>query len=139
MLKSLRTAVVALALMVGPAAVVMAPGPVEAASQVCHGVNYSGYSDTMCYVASWNAPDPGTSVVDCVVSNHTAGDYKVVIVFHYEGGQWTPVSSNTGDSSTWVETSYTAGAGSPGDYLCWGGIYTENGGILLDAAVQYPS
>jgi len=47
-------------------------------------VNYGGYSDTTCYVASWSSPDPGTSVVSCVVSNHTAGDYKVVIVFHFE-------------------------------------------------------
>jgi hypothetical protein len=138
LLKSLRAAVVAVALIVGPMAVVMVPGPAEAAAQVCHGVNYGGYSDTTCYVASWSSPDPGTSVVDCVVSNHTAGDYKVVIVFHFEGGRWTPVSSNAGDSSTWVETSYTAGAGSPGDYLCWGGIYSSNGGALLDAAVQYP-
>ena len=116
MLKSLRAAVVAVALMVGPMAVVMAPGPVEAASQVCHGVNYGGYSDTTCYVASWSSPDPGSSGVDCVVSNHTAGD-----------------------SSSWVETSYSAPAGSPGEYLCWGGVYTSNGGTLLDAAVQYPS
>ena len=138
MLKSLRAAVVAVALIVGPMAVVMVPGPAEAAAQVCHGVNYGGYSDTTCYVASWSSPDPGTSVVDCVVSNHTAGDYKVVIVFHFEGGQWTPVSSNAGDSSTWVETSYTAGAGSPTDYLCWAGVYSSVGGTLLDAAVQYP-
>jgi hypothetical protein len=124
--------------MVGPVAIVMVPGPVDAAAQVCHGVNYGGYSDTTCYVATWNSPDAGTSVVDCVVSNHTAGDYKVVIAFHFEGGQWTPVSSNAGDSSTWVETSYTSGAGSPTDYLCWGGIYSSNGGTLLDAAVQYP-
>jgi hypothetical protein len=136
-LKSLRAAVV-MALMVGSMAVVLVPGAAEAAAQVCHGLNYGGYFDTACYVATWSSPDPGSSMVDCVVSNHTAGDYKVVIVFHLEGGQWTPVSSNTSDSSTWLEASYTSGAGSPTDYLCWGGVYASNGGPLLDAAVQYP-
>ena len=117
----------------------MVPGPAEASSQTCHTVDYGGYTDTPCYVASWTSPNQSAPAADCVVNDHTAGDYKVVIVFHYEGGQWTPVSSNTGDSSTWVETSYTAGAGSPGDYLCWGGVYSQTGGPLLDAAVQYPS
>jgi hypothetical protein len=119
-------------------ALVMVPGAAEAGAQVCQGVDYGGYSDTTCYVASWSSPDPSTTLVQCVVSNHTAGDYKVVIVFHYQDGQWTPLASNAGDSSTWVETSYSSGGGSPGEYLCWGGIYTSNGGTLLDAAVQYP-
>jgi hypothetical protein len=118
---------------------VMMPGSAEAGSQVCHGVDYGGYSDTTCYVASWSSPDPGASLVQCVVNNHTAGDYKMVIAFHYQDGQWTPVASYAADSSSWVETSYSSAAGSPGDYLCWGGIYTSQGGTLLDAAVQYPS
>jgi hypothetical protein len=136
-LRKLGTALVAVAFTVGPLAAVMTPGPAEGAAQVCHGVNYSGYADTTCYVASWSPVDASTSVVDCVVSNHTAGDYKVVIVFHYQDGQWVPFSSNASDSSTWVETSYSGG-GSPGEYLCWGGVYASNGGPLLDAAVQYP-
>ena len=139
MLRKLRASLAALALTVGPLAAVMVPGPAEAGAQVCHVVNYGGYSDMTCYVATWSVPDPSTSVVECVVNNHTAGDYKLVIVFHYQDGQWVPLSSNSSDSSTWVETSYTSGAGSPGEFLCWGGVYAGNGGVLLDAAVQYPS
>jgi hypothetical protein len=60
-------------------------------------------------------------------------------VFHFQGGQWVPVWGNASDSSTWVETSVDGSGGSPGDYLCWGGVYAQIGGPLLDAAVQYPS
>ena len=132
-------ALVTVALTVGPLAAVMVPGPAEAGSQVCHSVDYGGYSDTACYVASWSLSDPTFPVVDCVVNNHTAGDYKLVIVFHSQDGQWVPVASNSSDSNTWVDISYGSTSGSPGDFLCWAGIYTGNGGSLLDAAVQYPS
>jgi hypothetical protein len=117
----------------------MVPGPAEASSQTCHTVDYGGYTDTPCYVASWRGPDPSAPAVDCVVNDNTAGDYKVVIVFQYQGGQWVPVNSNASDSSTWVETSVDTSGGSPGDYLCWGGVYSQIGGNLLDAAVQYPN
>jgi hypothetical protein len=128
-----------MALMVGSMAVVLVPGAAEAAAQVCHGLNYGGYSDTACYVASWSSPDSSGPVVDCVVNDHTAGDYKVAIVFHLQDGHWVPIGSNSSDSSTWVETSYTVDGGSQTEYLCWGAIYSASGGTLLDAAVQYPS
>ena len=76
-------------------------------------VDYGGYTDTACYVASWSSPDPSAPVVDCVVDDHTAGDYKVVIVFHYQDGQWVPIASNSSDSSTWLETSADVSGGSP--------------------------
>jgi hypothetical protein len=136
LLRRLRAALVAVAVTVGPVGAVMVPGPAEASSETCHTVDYGGYTDTACYVASWSSPD--TPVVDCVVDDHTAGDYKVVIVFHYQDGQWVPIGSNASDSSTWVETSVDA-SGGPTEYLCWGGIYSQSGGTLLDAAVQYPS
>ena len=139
MLKRLRAALVAVSLTVGSLAAVMVPGPAEARSETCRTVDYGGYSDTACYLASWNAPDPSAPVVDCVVNDHTAGDEKVVIVFHYQDGQWVRIAANSSDSSTWLETSLNGSGGSPGEYLCWGGIYSGNGGTLLDAAVQYPS
>lgn len=132
-------ALVAVALAAGPVGAVTVPGSAEASSQTCHTVDYGGYTDTPCYVASWTSPDQGAPTVDCVVNDHTAGDYKVVIVFHYQDGQWVPIWSNASDSSTWVETSVDTSGGSPGDYLCWGGVYSLTGGPLLDAAVQYPS
>ena len=138
MLRRLRAALVAVSLTVGSLAAVMVPGPAEARSETCRTVDYGGYSDTACYVASWG-PDPSAPVVDCVVNDHTAGDDKIVIVFHYQDGQWVPIASNSSDSSTWLETSADVSGGSPGEYLCWGGIYSGNGGALLDAAVQYPS
>ena len=139
MLKRLRAALVAVSLTVGSLAAVMVPGPAEARSETCRTVDYGGYSDTACYLASWNAPDPSAPVVDCVVNDHTAGDEKVVIVFHYQDGQWVPIAANSSDSSTWLETSFNGSGGSPTEYLCWGGIYSGSGGTLLDAAVQYPS
>jgi hypothetical protein len=132
----------------------MVPGAAEARSEACHTVDYGGYADRACYVASLSSPDPSGPVVDCVVNNHTAGDYKVVIVFHSQDGAWVPVGSGTSDTSTWLETSFNASGASlsdgsgrggsgrganPTDYLCWGGVYSEDGGALLDAAVQYPS
>jgi len=139
LLRRLRAALVAGALTVGSLGAVVVPGPAEASSKTCRTVDYGGYSDTACYVASWSSPDPSAPTVDCVVADHTAGDYKVVIVFHYQDGQWVPIGSNSSDSSTWVESSADASGGSPGEYLCWGGIYSQTGGTLLDAAVQYPS
>jgi len=126
------------ALTVGSLGVVMMPVPAEAGSETCHTVDYGSYTDTACYVASWGASGSGSPVVDCVVNDNTAGDYKVVIVFHYQAGQWVPIGSNSSDSSTWLETSFEASGGGPGEFLCWGGIYSQQGGPLLDAAVQYP-
>lgn len=139
MLKRLRAALVAVSLTVGSLAVVVVPGPAEARSETCRTVDYGGYSDTACYSATWDATNPSAPVVDCVVDDHTAGDYKIVIVFHYQDGQWVAIAGNSSDSSTWLKTSADASGGSPDEYLCWGGIYSGSGGTLLDAAVQYPS
>ena len=130
---------VAVALTVGPLALGMVPGTAEARSETCRTVDYGSYSDTACYVASWSSPTSSAPVVDCVVNNHTAGDYKVAIVFRYQDGGWVAIGSNASDSSTWLETSYAIDGGGPTEYLCWGAIYSESGGSLLDAAVQYPT
>ena len=79
MLRRLRAALVAVSLTVGSLAAVMVPGPAEARSETCRTVDYGGYTDTPCYVASWTSPNQGAPAADCVVNDHTAGDYKVVI------------------------------------------------------------